>query len=335
MPLSKSGKCSLFAWLLSGCVVIVTAIALCTSFFGWSIYLELLSHFQLQYFVFCAIITGGLAVIRCRAPLLVSLFCTAFLSTQIFPWYFPAEGLLSGENGNLRILIANVNRRNTQYEAVIAFTQQTMPDLALFMEIDDAWAQQLEVLRSDFAYAYGKPNLYSSGILLLSHYPLMGFQLKTFSPDSSPSIIGQLNFHNQALALIGTHPLPPIRPKLFHSRNRQLNALGQYLQTVNTPKLVIGDFNLTMWSPYYRQLIQKTGLLNARDGFGLLPSWPIRDIEGRLPDWTLRFLSIPIDHCLISPKLKVTNIQVGPNVGSDHRPVVVDLRLQPVNRLVV
>jgi endonuclease/exonuclease/phosphatase (EEP) superfamily protein YafD len=36
-------------------------------------------------------------------------------------------------------------------------------------------------------------------------------------------------------------------------------------------------------------------------------------------------LSIPIDHCLISPDIKVVNIRTGPNVGSDHRPLITDL----------
>jgi endonuclease/exonuclease/phosphatase (EEP) superfamily protein YafD len=37
--------------------------------------------------------------------------------------------------------------------------------------------------------------------------------------------------------------------------------------------------------------------------------------------------SIPIDHCFISPSIAVTDVRTGPDVGSDHRPIIVDLRL--------
>lgn len=36
-------------------------------------------------------------------------------------------------------------------------------------------------------------------------------------------------------------------------------------------------------------------------------------------------ISIPIDHCLISPEIKVSNIETGGNVNSDHLPLIIDL----------
>ncbi|WP_421656253.1 hypothetical protein [Leptothermofonsia sp. ETS-13] len=38
-------------------------------------------------------------------------------------------------------------------------------------------------------------------------------------------------------------------------------------------------------------------------------------------------IAIPIDHCLISPELTVTGIWTGPNVGSDHLPLITDLAI--------
>ncbi|ELR98939.1 hypothetical protein GLO73106DRAFT_00027820 [Gloeocapsa sp. PCC 73106] len=35
--------------------------------------------------------------------------------------------------------------------------------------------------------------------------------------------------------------------------------------------------------------------------------------------------SIPIDHCLISPEIKVTSIYTGADTGSDHRPLIINL----------
>ena len=39
-------------------------------------------------------------------------------------------------------------------------------------------------------------------------------------------------------------------------------------------------------------------------------------------------LGITIDHCLVSPDIEVKQRLVGPDVGSDHLPVIVDLLLE-------
>ncbi len=39
-------------------------------------------------------------------------------------------------------------------------------------------------------------------------------------------------------------------------------------------------------------------------------------------------VALPLDHCLVSDEILVANRRVGPFVGSDHFPVVVDLVLK-------
>lgn len=80
--------------------------------------------------------------------------------------------------------------------------------------------------------------------------------------------------------------------------------------------------------------MSKTGLKNSRQGFGLLPTWPIKTNYppyAKIPSFLTGLLSIPIDHCLISPDIKVAKTRTGPNVGSDHRPLITDL-LIPASR---
>jgi endonuclease/exonuclease/phosphatase family metal-dependent hydrolase len=97
---------------------------------------------------------------------------------------------------------------------------------------------------------------------------------------------------------------------------------------VNNPVVIAGDLNITMWSPYYKRFISKTGLRNARQGFGILPSWPVKTTYphySKIPPFMSWLISIPIDHCLISPELKVSKIRTGANVNSDHLPLIIDL----------
>lgn len=85
----------------------------------------------------------------------------------------------------------------------------------------------------------------------------------------------------------------------------------------NTGLLVAGDFNMPVESTIYRQYWREfVNAFEAR-GFGL----GYTKIEGRL-------LRIRIDHVLLTPTTgSVMGAWVGGDVGSDHRPVVVDLEL--------
>jgi endonuclease/exonuclease/phosphatase (EEP) superfamily protein YafD len=56
-------------------------------------------------------------------------------------------------------------------------------------------------------------------------------------------------------------------------------------------------------------------LRDTRAGFGIQASWPTQ-----IPP-----LGIPLDHCLVSPELVVLDRRLGPAVGSDHRPVILEL----------
>lgn len=66
---------------------------------------------------------------------------------------------------------------------------------------------------------------------------------------------------------------------------------------------------------FFRRLLARSGLIDTLRGRGYQPTWPGHFV----PLW------IPLDHCLVSPDLTVLDRRVGPHVGSDHRPVIVDL----------
>lgn len=85
------------------------------------------------------------------------------------------------------------------------------------------------------------------------------------------------------------------------------------------PKLLVGDFNTTMWSPYFADLVKDSGLRDARTGRGLYPSW-----NAALP----AFLRIPIDHCLVGDKIEVESLETGNYTGSDHRPLILNVGIE-------
>ncbi|MGF1513315.1 MAG: endonuclease/exonuclease/phosphatase family protein [Elainellaceae cyanobacterium] len=323
MPRSSSNLT--IAWILAAAIAAITALGLGTSALGWPLYLELFSHFQAQYLglnLLLLVVLGGLTR---KPPFWLGLFCCIALAAPVVSWYVPAQER-SPELGNLRVLVANLNYQNERYDLVADLMAQEEPDVALFMEVDQGWQTQLDEMIS-LPHTYSQSTRREAGMALYSRYALASPEVNRFGTERSASILTHLTVNGQRLLLVTTHPLPPTGQRWFNSRNRQLQGLGDYLAGREEPLLVLGDFNTTMWSPYYKRFVRAANLANARRGFGLLPSWPTqRTFKGVSGPLALLF-SVPIDHGLHSPSLEVVNIRLGAFTGSDHRPLVVDLNV--------
>jgi endonuclease/exonuclease/phosphatase (EEP) superfamily protein YafD len=81
--------------------------------------------------------------------------------------------------------------------------------------------------------------------------------------------------------------------------------------------VLLGDLNTTSWSPGFQECLQISRLRDSRRGFGVHPTWPARQAV----------LRITIDHCLVSDGIVVEDHHVGPDVGSDHLPVLIKCRV--------
>jgi endonuclease/exonuclease/phosphatase (EEP) superfamily protein YafD len=131
-----------------------------------------------------------------------------------------------------------------------------------------------------------------------------------------PAIIATIDTPQGELFVLGLHALPPVNREYATGRDRQLAAIPQLVDDSNRATLVLGDLNTTPWSVHFRRLLENSALEDCGMGFGLQPTWPTSN-------WLLR---IPIDHCLRSVHLTITNKFTMQDVGSDHLPSVVDFK---------
>ncbi len=93
--------------------------------------------------------------------------------------------------------------------------------------------------------------------------------------------------------------------------------MGNQLRNIEQPIILAGDFNVTMWSSQYKAMIANSGLHNTRQGFGILPTQ-----SSYFPQFS--WLSIPLDHFLVSRDIVVENMKTGKPIGSDHLPIIAD-----------
>jgi endonuclease/exonuclease/phosphatase family metal-dependent hydrolase len=128
-------------------------------------------------------------------------------------------------------------------------------------------------------------------------------------------VLTTVAFPDGPLRLAAVHLASPTSPAYLAARNRQLQELARLLAGGNRPRVVLGDMNITPFSPYFDGFLRHTGMVDARRRQGLHGTWP---------RW-MPPLQIAIDHCLIDPQAPVLSVRRGPDVGSDHYPLEVRL----------
>jgi len=269
--------------------------------------LELTSHFKLQYLVVSCCTLFFFLLKRQKIWVLVSLCCLSINLGAIGPWYWPQAQVSA--TAPIRILELNVLASNQQYELGISLVREVKPDMAVFLEVSDSWRTALEALKENYPY-----HIIAGGIALYSQLPLKDGSIQQFSVGRQ-FIAAKVKLKGEEFQVVTAHLYVPT--KLFKQRNQQLAELGDYLAQIKIPVVLVGDLNITMWSPYYQRFVRQTGLRNARYGFGLLPTWPTF-----IPP-----LYIPIDHFLVSPEIQVVKLRTGDGVGSDHLPLIIDLAI--------
>jgi endonuclease/exonuclease/phosphatase (EEP) superfamily protein YafD len=274
---------------------------------------ELLSHFRLHYLLMLAPLTVGLLIAKRYTVAFLTVCCLVWNLTLVVPDFVgPPDHV--GRSFPLRLMSSNVLTRNRNYEQFLQTVRAENPDVLLVMEIDDSWVRALEKLRGEYPYGESAPRADNFGIGLFSKVPVEEIKLIYIGSAGAPSIQVVLTVGDAKVNVLGTHPMPPIARRSA-LRNEQLVAVADLVAAMKGPTILAGDLNTTPWSPFFGDLLDRTGLRDSRCGFGNQATWPSR----------FGAAGIPIDHVLVSDDISVRNRHVGSILGSDHRSVITDL----------
>ena len=213
-----------------------------------------------------------------------------------------------------RALLANVLCKNNEHAPLVRLIQETQPDFFAIVEIDKVWLDALADVRKDYPYAVEHPRGDNFGLGLFSRHPIRNERVRYLLNQPEPVITATLDLDGEELFVIVAHPIPPVGEERSAQRNLQLVELAKLAQEATGPRMLLGDLNITPWSPHFQELLTSSGLRDARLGFGVQGSWPY----GPAP------LRIPIDHTLVSPEIIVWQRRVERSISSDHRPILLD-----------
>jgi len=281
-------------------------------------WLDNLVSLQLQWMLLAGLLLlVGLRYSR-RGFFLIAPFFVCIGLANFGSLYSPFVSEEAGESG---FTIAQLNIRYQNPHAVDIFSEiiRADYDIVVIQEISDQMVGDLSRLSAQYPYSMGSTSWksFSSGNALFSKWPLskriihnLGYaEGRILEAEVTPAGAGK------PIRILALHPGAPRSRELWILRNATLGYIArEVVGSARQRQVVVGDLNVSPWSPAFKTLLRKSELVDSSKGFGYIPSWALFT-----RNFVSRFLSSAyIDHCLVSPSLAVRNKQWQFISGSDH-----------------
>ena len=280
---------------------------------GWVF--DLMSHFRLQYVIVCALVVIYALVRRRTWLVLMALMSLLWNAQIIHAFHQTAEVASTPHEKPLRVMSFNVLAQNKNQVAAVNHVMKADADIVCLLEVDDSWRVALEPLRVKYPHRVEEMGEGDFGIACYTRLPIKSLEVRRFTIWRLPTLVLNLDHLGRPLTFIGTHPLPPMGGLKAHEWREQLSGVAALAAGLSGEVIAAGDFNATPWCEGMRLLRVNGGL----DFHSVDPVWP--------PTWGLNLpMMIPIDHVLVKGGLTVQKRVIGPEMGSDHRSVMVEIQ---------
>lgn len=329
--------------LFNSFVLLIACAALLFSLLGFagalSTQLDLLAHFRLHALVgsgvlllLVLLITGLCKRRRLLSAslviLLVSILSHAYALHPL--WVGGPAHVFSNETSTLRLIQFNLDIDNRDFDSVVDYLKSNPADLVVLQEYSFHWN---EIFQSawDVVCAAGYEPIFQSWeegvfgqlILVNTDTALSDLRVRAVEDDWPLRVEVLGKFSGREIAVTTIHPPPPVYHEMAIKNRQALADVANWCRRqsdLDRPSIIIGDFNATPMSYAFRELEQNAGMIDSSKGFGWQGTYPAQLA------WTGM---LPIDHCVHSPDWVTVERKVGPDIGSDHMPLYIELALLP------
>lgn len=275
-------------------------------------------------------------------PVLVAaVYLTGWHGFSIYPYTFLAEKQSKPSSNSrspdsnvhahridpssIRVVISNVKMENDQYQKWMTTMRAADPDILIAVEIDQAWTDALQPLIETFEHRVIVPHDNYYGIMMLSKLPMEEHEVRYVVQKDIPSIDARIRLDDGGLIrVVGVHPRPPepIRNIDAVARDAELTLWGVEIEKESGPTIIGGDLNDVAWSQTTRLFLRTSDLLDPRRGRGFFNTFHADHL----------YMRFPLDHIFHSDHFTINRIERLEHVGSDHFPMMIDLKHDPSNR---
>ncbi len=242
-----------------------------------------------------------------------SFIAAVLLSVQFAGYFFEGDQEIAEFEFNkpkLKVAQFNVLTSNKSKKETISSIIASDATIVSVQETNKSWTDSLDKkLKQTYPYSvYFPTERCCYGISMLSKVPLINPDV-TFH-GGVPNIEADIWFGNQVTHVISSHAPSPISSSNLVARNRHIADLKNHISNIDSPTIIMGDFNTVPWDNNLIALKEDANLIDSR-----------RSYTSTFPSY-LGAAGIPIDYILHSQEIKCTNFKSIAIKGSDHRGIV-------------
>lgn len=246
----------------------------------------------------------------------------------LIPYFGVGDGAAAETGTGFRIVTYNLHGPNTKPAVLKAFVERTRPDVLLLTELPRDPRALFAALEPIFPHRMDDQGRSPFDVALLSRLRPVGWRVDRSVSTHFPVLAAELcddrspETQARCFQIVGLHGARPFgRGRALQSGQFRI-AAKMAMEAPTRPTVLLGDLNVTPWSSAFSDLSDRAGLRDSAVGQGLTSTW--------LSRWPL--FGLRIDHVLVGRRFSVAGHTVGPDLGSDHLPVIVDLWWQGSSR---
>jgi len=217
----------------------------------------------------------------------------------------------------LSVMTLNKRYENQEFMQIINYVRLQDPDI---LAVQEAYEEDANLLANKLGFGYWHVaecdcSSYGSDLALFSRFPIentaMVYEDRIGGVLRGEVVLG----HESRLVVYITHIVPAYSAKAYNIRHEMLSNLEDYVKSETDPVLLMGDFSATPFSVDVRNFT--VGVEKSMLGTQQTP-WP-------KCSWFKysQLFCTRIDYVFIPSAGTLLSQTIGPDVGSDHRPLSV------------
>ena len=203
----------------------------------------------------------------------------------------------------------NVKVENDRYAQIAEQVERIDPDILFLMETDEEWAAQLEPVLAGYEHVDRHPQPHAFGLVFATRLRVIKTNIVENTHRDTPTLYATVQPGSRPVEFIGLHPKPPLPSWDTQMRDENIVKAGVQTPDRLPDAMVMGDFNDVPWSRTTTKFRDTGEWRDPRIGRGTYPTFPA----------SLVAIGWPLDQMMLKGDLELTEFEVLPDNGSDHR----------------
>ena len=235
---------------------------------------------------------------------------------RIWPYTFLAGTQLAYDDGAqaaaatcFTAMSVNVKVENDRYAQIAEQVERIDPDILFLMETDEEWAAQLEPVLAGYEHVDRHPQPNAFGLVFATRLRVIKTNIVENTHRDTPTLYATVQPGSRPVEFIGLHPKPPLPSWDTQMRDENIVKAGVQTPDRLPDAMVMGDFNDVPWSRTTTKFRDTGEWRDPRIGRGTYPTFPP----------SLVAIGWPLDQMMLKGDLELTEFEVLPDNGSDHR----------------